>query len=123
MDSYATFEGTVLEVRRGYVRAVFSRSNSDKMDERGSRATWRFDRYSPKTTFQRQLKVEPLAPCLWSSREGCLISGFTWVLGDLASTLLSQYALHDSTHSSCIHTDQGDLNNACTLLCCRWPHL
>ena len=62
MDSYASFEGTILEVRRGYVRAVFSRSNSDKMEERGSQGTWRFDRYSPETTYQRQLKVDSLGP-------------------------------------------------------------
>ena len=64
MESYASFEGTVLEVRRGYVRAVFSRRNSDKMEERAAQGTWRFDRYSPETTYQRQLKVDPLASLL-----------------------------------------------------------
>ena len=61
LDSYASFEGTILEVRRGYVRAVFSRTNSDRMEERTSQGTWRFDRYSPETTYKRQLKVDTWA--------------------------------------------------------------
>ena len=65
MDSYASFEGTILEIRRGYVRAVFSRSNSDRMEERASQGTWRFDRYSPETTYKRQLKVATLGRPHW----------------------------------------------------------
>lgn len=60
LESYAHFEGTILEVRRSYIRAVFSRVNSDKMEDHSSRGTWRFDRYSPDTTHKRQLKVPPL---------------------------------------------------------------
>ena len=57
MDSYASFEGTILEVRRTYIRVVFSRAASDRMEARPARGTWRVDRYSPETTYQRQLKV------------------------------------------------------------------
>ena len=58
METYASFEGTILEVRRGFVRAVFSRSASDQMEDRvAAGGTWRIDRYSPETTYQRQLKV------------------------------------------------------------------
>ena len=51
-------EGTMLEVRRGYIRAVFLRGNSDKMEACSGDGTWRFDRYSPETTYKRQLKVQ-----------------------------------------------------------------
>ncbi len=75
MDSYASFEGTILEVRRGYVRAVFNRSNSDKMEERGAQGTWRFDRYSPETTYQRQLKVDFLVPLsIWLMYPVCSLA-------------------------------------------------
>ena len=63
MDSYLAVEGTVLEVRRGYIRAVFSRENSDKMEACSGNGTWRFDRYSPETTYKRQLKVQWQDPC------------------------------------------------------------
>jgi hypothetical protein len=58
MDSYLAVEGTVLEVRRGYIRAVFSHGNSDKMEACSGNGTWRFDNYSPETTYKRQLKVQ-----------------------------------------------------------------
>ena len=64
MDSYASFEGTILEVRRTYIRVVFSRAASDRMEARPARGTWRVDRYSPETTYQRQLKVKQQRPCI-----------------------------------------------------------
>ena len=57
MDAYESVEGTVLEVRRTYVKLALSRRASDKMEAQGRNATWRMDRYSPDTTYQRQLKV------------------------------------------------------------------
>jgi len=59
LESYAFFEGTILEVRRSYIRAVFSQAKSDRMEDRPSQYTWRFDRYSPDTTYKRQLQVTP----------------------------------------------------------------
>ena len=66
MESYASFEGTILEVRRTYIRAVFSRAASDRMEARPARGTWRIDRYSPETTYQRQLKVKQECLCMAS---------------------------------------------------------
>lgn len=67
MDSYASFEGTILEVRRTYIRVVFSRAASDRMEARPARGTWRIDRYSPETTYQRQLKVNQQRLCMTSA--------------------------------------------------------
>ena len=47
----------MLEVRRSFVKVALSRRASDKMEAQGRGATWRMDRYSPDTTYQRQLKV------------------------------------------------------------------
>ena len=47
----------MLEVRRNYVKVALPRRASDRMEAQGPGATWRMDRYSPDTTYQRQLKV------------------------------------------------------------------
>jgi hypothetical protein len=57
MDDYQSFEGTILEIRRNFVRIAFSRAASDGMEECPRDSVWRMDKYSPETTFQRQLKV------------------------------------------------------------------
>ena len=114
MESYASFEGTILEVRRGYVRAVFSRSHSDKMEERGAKGTWRIDRYSPETTYQRQLKVDPLGRCRWSSHEGCLISALQGCQETRHIRCLAQHVVRDSRHCSCVHVGHEDMGIACT---------
>lgn len=51
------FEGTVLEVRRSSVKIAFSKADSDGIEACPPHSVWRLDKYSPETTFQRQLKV------------------------------------------------------------------
>lgn len=57
MEDYVTFEGTVLEVRRSSVKIAFSKGDSDGIESCPPGSVWRIDKYSPETTFQRQLKV------------------------------------------------------------------
>ena len=56
-------EGTILEVRRGFIKVALPRKASDALEMAGVNAMWRMDRYSPDTTYQRQLKVNmPRSP-------------------------------------------------------------
>lgn len=57
MEDYQSFEGTILEIRRNYLKIAFSRGASDGLEQCPADSLWRMDKYSPETTFQRQLKV------------------------------------------------------------------
>jgi hypothetical protein len=57
MDAYVSAEGTILEVRRAWIKVALPCKASDALEGAGGGATWRMDRYSPDTTYQRQIKV------------------------------------------------------------------
>ncbi|BDA47014.1 probable regulator of nonsense transcripts 1 homolog at C-terminar half [Coccomyxa sp. Obi] len=56
-QDYQSFEGTILEIRRNFLKIAFSRGASDGLEQCPADSVWRMDKYSPETTFQRQLKA------------------------------------------------------------------
>lgn len=70
LEDYQSFEGTILEIRRNFLKIAFSRGASDGLEQCPADSVWRMDKYSPETTFQRQLKVWKPVPCM----HGLLVS-------------------------------------------------
>ena len=60
MEDYQSFEGTILEIRCNFLKIAFSRKASDGLEQCPADSVWRMDKYSPETTFQRQLKVRKI---------------------------------------------------------------